>query len=83
MKKVGNYKFIRKIGSGATSEVFEGRKEGELDRFAIKMIKIKSMSKEQIEMIAKEVTIIKNINHPHIVRLHEALVTPNHYYLIF
>lgn len=34
-------------------------------------------------MIAKEVTIIKNINHPHIVRLHEALVTPNHYYLIF
>jgi hypothetical protein len=27
-KKVGNYKFIRKIGAGATSEVFEGRKEG-------------------------------------------------------
>lgn len=34
-------------------------------------------------MISKEVTIIKNINHPHIVKLHEALVTPNHYYLIF
>jgi len=45
LKKVGNYKFIRKIGSGATSDVYEGRKEGELERFAIKMIKIKAMSK--------------------------------------
>lgn len=34
-------------------------------------------------MIAKEVLIIKNISHPHIVRLHDTLETPNHYYLIF
>jgi len=34
-------------------------------------------------MIAKEVLIIKNIGHPHIVRLHDTLETPNHYYLIF
>lgn len=70
LKKVGNYKLVKKIGTGATSEVFEGRKEGELERFAIKMIKNKTMSKEQKEMIAKEVLIIKNIHHPHIVKLH-------------
>ena len=34
-------------------------------------------------MIAKEVIIIKNINHPHIVKLHQTLETSNHYYLIF
>ena len=45
MKKIGNYKLLKKIGSGATSEVFEGRKEGELEKYAIKMIKIRSMSK--------------------------------------
>jgi hypothetical protein len=26
LKKVGNYKLVKKIGQGATSEVFEGRK---------------------------------------------------------
>jgi len=45
IKKVGNYRLIKKIGSGATSEVFEARKDGELDKFAVKMIKIKTMSK--------------------------------------
>lgn len=53
LKKVGNYKLIKKIGSGATSEVFQGRKEGEIERYAIKMIKIKNMTKEQKELIAK------------------------------
>jgi serine/threonine protein kinase len=83
LKKVGNYRLVRKIGSGATSEVFEGRKEGEIERYAIKMIKVKNMSKEQREMIAKEVVIIKSIEHPHIVRLHETLETTNNYYLVF
>lgn len=83
LKKVGNYKFIKKIGSGATSDVYEGRKEGELERFAIKMIKVRAMSKEQREAIEKEVLIIKNIEHPNIVKLHETLATANHYYLIF
>jgi serine/threonine-protein kinase ULK/ATG1 len=73
LKKVGNYRLVRKIGSGATSEVFEGRKEGEIERFAIKMIKVRSMSKEQREMIAKEVVIIKSIDHAHIVKLHDTL----------
>jgi hypothetical protein len=30
LKKVGNYRLIRRIGHGATAEVFEGRKEGDL-----------------------------------------------------
>ncbi len=47
------------------------------------MIKVKSMSKEQREMIAKEVVIIKSIDHPHIVKLHDTLETPNNYYLVF
>ena len=37
------------------------------------MIKVRSMSKEQREMIAKEVVIIKSIEHPHIVKLHDTL----------
>lgn len=45
LKKVGNYKLVKKIGTGSTSEVFEGRKEGELERYAIKMIKNKTLSK--------------------------------------
>lgn len=34
-------------------------------------------------MIEKEVLIIKSIEHPHIVKLHETLATSNNYYLIF
>jgi serine/threonine protein kinase len=47
------------------------------------MIKSKALNKEQIEMISKEVTIIKSIDHPNIVKLYEALMTQNHYYLVF
>lgn len=47
------------------------------------MIRIGNMSKMQREMIAKEVAIIKSINHPNIVRLHETLETTNNYYLVF
>ena len=47
------------------------------------MIKIKAMNAEQKEMILKEALIIQNIEHPHIIRLHELLQTNNHYYLVF
>ena len=52
-KRVGSYRLVRKIGVGATSEVYEGRKDGTLERYAIKMIKIKTMSPEQRENITK------------------------------
>ena len=83
LKRVGKYRLVKKIGAGATSEVYEGRKEGTLERYAIKMIKIKAMSAEQRDNITKEVLFIKGIEHPNIVRLHESLSTSNHYYLVF
>ena len=47
------------------------------------MIKIKAMSPEQRDNITKEVLVIKGIDHPNIVKLHESLSTSNHYYLVF
>lgn len=46
-KRVGEYRFIRKIGNGATAEVFEAKKEGSNDKYAVKMIRLKGLSAEQ------------------------------------
>ena len=53
MKRVGQYRFIRQIGKGATSEVFEAKKEGSGDRYAVKMIRLRGVSNEQKDMVTK------------------------------
>lgn len=53
LKKIGQYRLMRQIGKGATSEVYEAKKEGSGDRYAVKMIRLKGMTPEQKEVVTK------------------------------
>ncbi len=53
LKKVGPYRLWRCIGSGATSEVFEATKEGDHQKYAVKMIRLGKITENQKHMIIK------------------------------
>ncbi len=82
-KTVGNYKLMRLIGEGATAEVYEGHKIGDPQKFAIKMIKIGSLNEEQRAILMKEGSILKEIDHPYIVKYIDSMTTSKNHYFVF
>jgi len=70
--KLGNYLLGRKIGSGCSSKVKEGfTKDG---KFAIKYLSNvanSSMTKTYLELVANEAKVMKQLDHPNIIKLYE------------
>ena len=48
----------------------------------MKSIKKKSVVKEEEEKLLAEVSILKELDHPHIVKIYEMYQDETHYYLI-
>lgn len=49
---------------------------------AMKAIKKKTVLKEEKEKLFSEVSILKDLDHPHIVKLYELFQDDNYYYLV-
>jgi eukaryotic-like serine/threonine-protein kinase len=84
---IGKYPVIRQIGRGATSRVYLAR-----DPFAEREVAIKVMDflrnadRETERMMHKsfvaEASLAGKLNHPHIVDIYDAVVEPDHSYLV-
>lgn len=71
------------LGTGAFSTVREGRHRTSNDiTYAIKCVNRKKLSDEDEAALLDEVGILKNLKHPHIIRLYDFFVTPHTYYLV-
>src|SRR5712664_3193656 len=66
---LGKYPIVREIGSGATSRVYLAR-----DPFADREVAIKAF--------LAEAALAGKLNHPHIVEILDAVVEPEHSYLV-
>ncbi|ADM11231.1 Ser/Thr protein kinase Kin1-like protein [Encephalitozoon intestinalis ATCC 50506] len=89
-KWIGNYRFIRQLGTGSSSKVVLGCDPQSGEKVAIKIIpkRMNGTETSEVEMrcdqrIFREVIISSVVNHPHIVRLKNFLYSPTHYFLIF
>lgn len=89
-KWIGNYRFVRQLGTGSSSKVVLGCDVHSGEKVAIKVIPRRMNGEETsgVEMrcdqrIFREVIISSVVNHPHIVRLKNFLYSPTHYFLIF
>lgn len=87
--RIGNYIYYNPpIGSGSFSKVFIGRRiiAGEIDEHeyvAIKKINAVSLKKISLMRIHREINILKKINHPNIVKYHEAFTDiANNVYIV-
>ena len=75
---------IKSIGKGAFGEVFLTTKRGTQQQFATKKVQKSVALDEKVKKyFNNEIYILKNVNHPNIIKLHEIKQTLNNFYLVF
>lgn len=68
---VGDYQVGRQIGSGSFSVVWHARHRVHGTEVAIKEIAMGRLNKKLQDSLMSEIFILKRINHPNIIRLHD------------
>ncbi|KAK8546361.1 hypothetical protein V6N13_067586 [Hibiscus sabdariffa] len=79
---VGNYLVGRQIGSGSFSIVWHARHRVHGTEVAIKEIAMGRLNKKLQDSLMSEIVILKRINHPNIVRLHDIIEVPGKIHLV-
>ena len=75
---------IKQIGKGSFGEVFITSKAGTKELFATKKVKKSMVTAEKVKKyFNNELFILKNVNHPNIVKLYDIKQTLNNFYLVF
>lgn len=82
MRYIGDYKIGKQIGSGSFSVVWHARHKVHGMEVAIKEIVMERLSKKLQESLMSEIVILKNINHPNIIRLHDIIQGPGRVHLV-
>jgi len=83
---LGNYRILRKIGHGATSEVFLGFDPFNKREVAIKVIKQSFLEdtrngRQNRKHLQNEAALAGTLNHPHIVDMYEAVIADDISYI--
>jgi serine/threonine protein kinase len=86
-EQLGKYPLIREIGSGATSSVYLARDPFSGRDVAIKVFLFEKDADPQTERMkhkafVAEASLAGKLNHPHIVDIFDAVVEPDHSYLV-
>ncbi|XP_062095465.1 serine/threonine-protein kinase ATG1c [Humulus lupulus] len=79
---VGDYLVGRQIGSGSFSVVWHARHRVHGTEVAIKEIATSRLNKKLQESLMSEIFILKKINHPNIIQLHDIIEAPGKIHLV-
>ena len=78
-----DYTLEKSLGKGAFGEVFLTTKKGTNKLFATKKIERAQVDTgHSVKYLINEIQILKELNHPNIVKFEEIKKTKNHYYII-
>ncbi|EGT46425.1 hypothetical protein CAEBREN_30405 [Caenorhabditis brenneri] len=81
-----NIEIVRKLGEGAFGEVMMGklkfRKGGKTVNVAIKQAKLSNLTKDQIKEFMGEARVMRQFNHPHVVRFYGVAATTEPLYMV-
>ncbi|XP_071700734.1 serine/threonine-protein kinase ATG1c-like isoform X2 [Rutidosis leptorrhynchoides] len=81
-RSVGDYVVGKQLGSGSFSVVWHARHMVHGTEVAIKEIQTGKLNKKLEESLMSEIDILRNINHPNIIRLHDMIKEPGKIYLV-
>lgn len=82
-RKIGKYEVGRTIGEGTFAKVKYAKHSETGESVAIKvMAKTTILKHRMVEQIKREISIMKIVRHPNIVRLHEVLASQTKIYII-
>lgn len=70
---VGDYELGRRLGSGSFAVVWLAKHRSSGLEVAIKEIDKKKLNPKVRDSLLKEISILRTIDHPNIIRLHEAI----------
>ncbi|EED20439.1 calcium/calmodulin-dependent protein kinase, putative [Talaromyces stipitatus ATCC 10500] len=77
------YILIEKMGDGAFSNVYRAKDtQGRMEEVAIKVVRKFEMNNNQRANILKEVQIMRQLDHPNIVKLVDFSESPQFYYIV-
>ena len=78
-----DYKFVKKIGTGAFSVVYKGASVlNEVHKVAVKEIRTDNLSKNQLVDLQNEMNILSQLRHPNIVKLMSVFMLPEKVFLV-
>ncbi|KAL0347353.1 UNVERIFIED_CONTAM: Serine/threonine-protein kinase ATG1c [Sesamum calycinum] len=80
--EVGDYMVGKQIGAGSFSTVWHARHRVHGTEVAIKEIVTARLSPKLQESLKSEIFILKRVNHPNIIRLHDMIEEPGKMYII-
>ncbi|KAL4128982.1 hypothetical protein PRIC2_004994 [Phytophthora ramorum] len=77
-----DYALGRELGSGTFSVVREATHKTTGERFAIKCIKRAQLSTDDLRALVAEVKILREMQHPHIVKLYDVFQEDKYFFLV-
>ncbi|KAK7266469.1 hypothetical protein RIF29_19113 [Crotalaria pallida] len=83
--KADSFQKLDKIGQGTYSSVFQAREVESGRMYALKKVRFDNLQPESIRFMAREITILRRLDHPNIMKL-EGIITSrlsNSIYLVF
>lgn len=80
--QIGKYKLLKTIGKGNFARVMLARHMLTSNEVAIKIIDKTQLNPNSLEKLFREVSIMKILNHPNIVKLYEVIETDKTLYLV-
>ena len=80
--EIGDYTLIKPIGEGSLGEVFLGSKKGSTLKYLIKKCDISKLTTEIKKYFDNGISILKDINHPNIIKIYEVKEKGKYIYVI-
>jgi tRNA A-37 threonylcarbamoyl transferase component Bud32 len=76
------YEMGKELGRGGFSVVRKGRNKFTGQEVAIKCINKKTLKKDELQLLSREISIMKKLHHKNIVQLHDIYETGNDLFLV-
>ncbi|KAG9451902.1 hypothetical protein H6P81_004806 [Aristolochia fimbriata] len=79
---LGKYTMCRLIGQGSFAKVYYAKSVADGTGYAVKVIEKKGLDQGTLPRILREVSVMRRLSHPNIIRLHEVMATKTKIYLV-